>query len=162
MEEKVETYREVEGDLIQLAKEGNFDVIAHGCNCFLTMSAGIAVAIANNFPDAYFADQKTVSGDESKLGTFSTGYHYLKDEDRYIEVLNCYTQFGFMRNSEKPPVDYDAIRDVLTKINVKHKWKSIGLPLIGCGLAGGDWNKVKGIIQETLTDMDVTIVHYNG
>lgn len=26
-------YQEIDGDLIQLALEGNFDVIAHGCNC---------------------------------------------------------------------------------------------------------------------------------
>ena len=27
-------YQEIEGDLIKLAQEGKFDVIAHGCNCF--------------------------------------------------------------------------------------------------------------------------------
>lgn len=26
-------YQEVDGDLIELAKKGEFDVIAHGCNC---------------------------------------------------------------------------------------------------------------------------------
>jgi O-acetyl-ADP-ribose deacetylase (regulator of RNase III) len=36
-------YQEIYGDLIELAKQGKFDVIAHGCNCFCTMGAGIAV-----------------------------------------------------------------------------------------------------------------------
>ena len=30
-------YQEIEGDFIQLALQGKFDVIAHGCNCQCTM-----------------------------------------------------------------------------------------------------------------------------
>jgi len=37
--------RYVDGDLVQMAKEGKFDVIAHGCNCFCAMGAGIAPQI---------------------------------------------------------------------------------------------------------------------
>ena len=33
---------EVEGNLIDLALEGRFDLIAHGCNCHKIMGAGIA------------------------------------------------------------------------------------------------------------------------
>jgi len=31
---------------------------------------------------------------------------------------------------------------------------------IGAGLAGGDWNRIKVIIQTELKDMDVTVVIY--
>ena len=34
----------VTGDLIALAQQGTFDVIAHGCNCMCQMGAGIAAA----------------------------------------------------------------------------------------------------------------------
>ena len=34
----------IKGDLIKLAQKGKFDIIAHGCNCFCTMGAGIAIA----------------------------------------------------------------------------------------------------------------------
>ena len=44
-------YKEVKGDLIKLTLEGEFDVIAHGCNCFCTMGSGIAVAMKNTFLD---------------------------------------------------------------------------------------------------------------
>jgi len=30
--------KEITGNLITLAKEGHFDMIVHGCNCFCTMS----------------------------------------------------------------------------------------------------------------------------
>ena len=155
----MENYKEIKGDLIELGKQGGFDIIGQGCNCFCRMGAGIAYGIAKNFPDAVRADNETECGDESKLGDYSVGYHYNDDTGKYLNILNCYTQFG--HNSAEKPVDYDAIEKVMIKINNAHKYKSIGLPLIGCGLAGGDWNIVKEIIQKTLVDMDVTIVHYN-
>lgn len=47
----------INDDLIDLAKNGNFDVIIHGCNCFCTMCAGIAKVIKQEFPEAYLPDQ---------------------------------------------------------------------------------------------------------
>lgn len=41
-----------------------------------------------------------------------------------------------------------------------HAVDRIGLPMIGCGLAKADWTKVKRIIQEELTDRNVTVVKY--
>ncbi|RYF46165.1 MAG: phosphatase, partial [Cytophagaceae bacterium] len=42
-----------QGDLVQKAKVGEFDVIVHGCNCFCQMGAGIAKTIKQVFPAAY-------------------------------------------------------------------------------------------------------------
>lgn len=42
-------FKTVDGDLINLALEGNFDVIVHGCNCFCTQGAGIAKGMAKTF-----------------------------------------------------------------------------------------------------------------
>lgn len=44
--------RNVQGDLIELALNGVFDVIVHGCNCQCTMGAGIAKSIRAKFPEA--------------------------------------------------------------------------------------------------------------
>jgi O-acetyl-ADP-ribose deacetylase (regulator of RNase III) len=54
--------KKVKGDLIKLAKEGAFDLIIHGCNCFGTMGAGIARTIKSQFPVAYTADLDTKKG----------------------------------------------------------------------------------------------------
>jgi len=48
----------------------------------------------------------------------------------------------------------------MRKINHVFKGQHIGLPKIGCGLAGGDWNIVKEIIQKELKDCNVIIVIY--
>jgi hypothetical protein len=43
---------------------------------------------------------------------------------------------------------------------VVFKGKKIGLPMIGAGLAGGDWDHIKYLIQKELRDCQVTIVIY--
>ena len=63
----------VDGDLIQLALDRNFDVIGHGCNCFCTMGAGIAPQMARAFwcndPTKYPWEGDEHKGDYRKLGT---------------------------------------------------------------------------------------------
>ena len=56
----------IKGDLIKLALTGNFEVIAHGCNCMCTMGAGIAKTIKSEFPEAYQADCATEKADKNK------------------------------------------------------------------------------------------------
>lgn len=149
------TLKIIEGDLIEMTKNGKFDVIAHGCNCFCTMGGGIARQIREHFPSAWEADEQTIKGDIKKLGNFTAAKH----ENCYI--LNCYTQFHYGSNhidgSEKP-LDYEALTLCMKKINFIFKGKSIGLPKIGAGLAGGDWNKIEEIIKKELKDLNVTIV----
>lgn len=64
--------KKVYGDLIEMAEHGDFDVIVHGCNCFCTMGAGIALQIKHHFPEAYYADcDYSKKGDKKNLGFFS-------------------------------------------------------------------------------------------
>jgi O-acetyl-ADP-ribose deacetylase (regulator of RNase III) len=48
----------------------------------------------------------------------------------------------------------------LHKMNAVFSGKHIGLPKIGAGLAGGDWNKIESIIKRELKDCKVTVVNY--
>jgi len=146
-------YKEVDGDLLKLAKEGHFDFIAHGCNCFCTMQAGIAKSIKEQYPSAYLTDLRTEKGDIKKLGNYSE-----TKINGSFTILNCYTQFHY--DSTKKPLDYEAFILCMRKINYKFSYFKIGLPLIGTGLAGGDWKRIKEIIQKELKDMDVTVVKF--
>ncbi len=158
----------IQGDLIQLAKEGNFDLIIHGCNCFNTMGAGIALQIKQNFPDAAIADSNTDRGDIAKLGNWTTGYIVTSSVDvplhemKVLHVLNCYTQYYAGRGLTETsiPFDYEAFRLICRKINRKYKGLRIGMPWIGCGLALAEEFKVETIILDELTDLEVTIVNY--
>ena len=146
-------YQEIKGDLIKFAITGKFDIIAHGCNCFCTMGAGIAPQFARHFgADKFSLEAAQFRGAVNKLGMIEVR------RSNNVLVANCYTQYstGGIR-----PLDYEALTLCLRKLNQNYSGKSIGLPLIGCGWAGGDWNIVKGLIQKELKDMDVTIVFYD-
>lgn len=78
-----------------------------------------------------------------------------------ITVVNSYTQYHYGANHKdgvKKPVDYEAITMCMRKINHTFKGQHIGLPKIGAGLAGGDWDRIKTIIQSELKDCEVTVV----
>jgi O-acetyl-ADP-ribose deacetylase (regulator of RNase III) len=48
----------------------------------------------------------------------------------------------------------------MKKINMVFCEKHIGMPKIGSGLAGGDWDRIEHIISVELRDCQVTIVNY--
>lgn len=146
----------VEGDLIKLALEGKFDIIIHGCNCFCTMGAGIAKSFKSEFPEAFKADLTTEKGDKSKLGSFT--HATTIRSGHAITVINAYTQFNY--NGKGIKADYDAIRNVFKELKLKFSGKRFGFPLIGAGLAGGDWKVISEIISEELQGEDFTLVRF--
>ena len=148
--------KSVRGDLIKLALEGVFDVIVHGCNCQCVMGKGIALAIKQQFPQAYAADQATIRGSREKLGTISKAEIELGD--RRLIVINGYTQFDYRGSGVK--ADYDAIRSVMRLVRRDFSGLRIGYPKIGAGLAGGDWNRISAIIDEELAGEDHTLVEF--
>jgi O-acetyl-ADP-ribose deacetylase (regulator of RNase III) len=146
----------VQGDLIQLALDREFDVIVHGCNCQCTMGAGIARVIKATFPEAFAADQATAKGDRDKLGTIS--FATVTRDEHEITVVNGYTQFDWRGRGIK--ADYDAIRGVMAQVKQRFGDRKIGYPKIGAGLAKGDWDTIAGIISEELDGVDHTLVEY--
>ena len=77
--------------------------------------------------------------------------------------MNAYTQFNYGRNhadGDAKPLSYEALTLCMKKMNILFAGKHIGLPKIGAGLAGGDWERIKEIIQRELKDCKVTVVNY--
>lgn len=144
------------GDLIKAALSGEVNVIAHQCNCFNNMGRGIAPLIKKAFPEAWLADNATCKGDKDKLGRLS----YTKSSG--VLIFNLYGQYGWWKRGDgEINTDYAMLRKSLDQMS-RMLWKDrdfvkIGLPKIGCGLGGGDWNVVSKIIEEELKDFDVTV-----
>ena len=147
----------VSGDLLKLAVDNHFDVIIHGCNCFCTMGAGIAASIRSEFPEALSADEDTIKGDKSKLGSYSCAS--VKQNDHTITIVNGYTQYNHSGNGVL--VDYKAVSTLFAKLKKKYSGKRFGYPKIGAGLAGGDWNIISAIIDQELREEDHTLVVFN-
>lgn len=138
-------------DLLDAFDANEVQTIIHGCNCFRSFGAGIAKSIKKRYPKAYEADLNTGHGDKNKLGHYS--YAKLSDDKT---IINAYTQYAYGRN--KVNVDYDAISKVFELINKDFaNHINIGIPTIGAGLAGGDWNIISDIINKKTPDLNIAL-----
>lgn len=151
----------IKGNLLDLAEQGQFDVILHGANCFCTMKSGIAGEIAKRYPEVVLADKQTVAKDPKKLGHLTTAR--VTRANFSFMVVNLYTQFDYGRDPNVQYVNYDAVAKSLNTLAARMKHSNlidmrIGYPKFGAGLANGDWNIISKIIDEELKDFDHTLV----
>lgn len=154
-----------QGDLIDLFKKGEFDIIAHQCNCVGRMGAGIAKALAKEFPQIDIE----VIGVGQAVKLFGT-YEYFDTE--FGHIINMYSQFNVgsctQVGIDSFEVRLGALENCLHTINENNKGKSIGLPLIASGLARkkSDLDDLSYFhsfilpsVKKCLRDMKVTVVY---
>lgn len=152
----------IKGDLIVEMMKMKYDAIVHGCNCFCTMGKGIAKTIKLKFPEAYEEDCKTIAGDKNKLGTYTKADISKRLNKPNAFIINAYTQYDYRKTYDGSDinVDYDAIKSVFSSLNKDFADKKLGIPKIGAGLAGGDWDKIAEIINSVTPDVDIELVEF--
>lgn len=146
--------RVIKGDLIEMAKKGEFEVIIHGCNCFCTMNSGIAKQIKITWPQVYDMDLKTIRGDEKKLGTINVTR--IPNGKKYLYVINAYTQYNY--GIWKRQLDYRALQKCFHEVAKTFQGLHIAYPKIGADLGGGEWRIIKRIIETELSECNHTLV----
>jgi len=139
------------------------DIICHQVNCQGVMGSGVAKQIRDKYPSVYraykqlsdkFADRK-----EMLLGNV---LHSLTGVDSPV-IANCFAQLDY--GVGKVQTDYEALRhcfsEVLYYTQTYDEPPTIAMPYgIGCGLAGGDWEIVSGIIRECFEAYQGTVYLY--
>lgn len=146
-------------DLTPVLQNKEFQIFAHGCNCFCNMGAGIAKIIKQIFPQVYKADKSTIYGDKDKLGTIDIVA--VGDVTSPKFVINAYIQYDFGKN--KINVDYNAVESCFKSTNefiTKYEFTELTIPKIGAGLAGGDWKIIEEIIKKSIDDKVTINVYY--
>ena len=145
----------IKGDLLR-ATEG---YIVHGCNCQGVMGSGVALAIKNKYPDAYYDYINYVSAytDTSIRGRNLLGdIQYTKVTDK-LTIANAFTQ-QFYGKDGKQYASYAAIEDVMQSLKDFTSLDThIHMPRIGCGYGGLDWSEVSQYIEYYLANHNVTI-----
>lgn len=143
--------RYVKGDLVEALLKREVDYIAHQCNCFNTMGSGIAKQIKEKIPEAYIIDSYTPKGSNAKLGKFTLGGNVfnLYGQYNYGNDGSVYTNYEALRSSFKSMLGY--LKNI-GKINV-----TIGIPKLGSGLAGGDWDVIYGIIYDEVMGSELNL-----
>lgn len=135
---------EIVNDSILNSKE---QYIAHQCNCVTKNSLGLAKLLFETYPwsNVYLNRDKP-----DKPGTVKISYN--PNNNNGPHIINMFAQFipGKSRTFDEEYRRLSYFKSCMTSIfdNIPDL-KSIAFPFgIGCGLAGGDWNKYYQIIQE--------------
>lgn len=150
--------KEVGGDLIKLALSGHFDAIAHGVNCFCRQKSGIAKLMSDRFHTHLMPlEDKITTGDKDKLGRIE--FIPITGNGFHLKVFNFYTQYHWATPKNPIPFNYGAFWSCLQEYRRRFSKDSLGIPLIGAGLAGGDWSRIRAIIEE-FHGLDITIVKF--
>ena len=151
------------GNVVSALENGEVNIVFQICNTQHIQSAGVALALTNKWPQVLEVDKETPK-DESKLGIWSTAK---VGDDAY--VVNGYCQTGIGCDPKDPlsrNVRYDVWFDCLYKLNktltekgLAGKYK-LGMPWVGCGLAGGSFSIVKSIIEEVFGESELEVIVY--
>lgn len=144
----------INADILKDLDPNRKTIILHGCNCFHVQNAGIAKYLKEKFPQIYQEDLMTQRANKEKLGTFSRAIITPN-----LHILNCYTQFAFGGVGIKH-ARYWAIDNAFIAATEQYntEW-SVRMPVIGCGLAGGERKKVKPIIEKNFSMYDLNIYY---
>lgn len=147
----------VHGDILSNISSDTFTVICHQTNCRGVAGAGLAKAIRERFPNWYNAYRLVASPDMLGNAQFTP-----TDDSFDCVICNLYGQLNLGR--DRRYTDYNALRHSLqtlrhwlNKLGITEDYE-IRLPYgLGCGLAGGSWDVVSVIIEETLHGLNYKI-----
>lgn len=154
----------VQGNLLE-SHEDYVTHCGHQSNCIMGFGSGIAGQIRQILPGAY----KSFVGDSrpsyDKLGTYSVARENVGE---FEAVYNLYGQYNVAKYPGEVCTQVPFLRKALVAMieDIKANPPSdgyfkIALPwLIGCGLAGGDWNEVYAMIDEVSDALEVDITFY--
>lgn len=139
-----------EGDILK----GDEDIVCHQVNCKGVMGAGLALQIRNKYPRMY---QRYKALTQKHSPDYLLGLSFIyKTKDK--QIANLFGQNDYGRNNRK--TDYQALESALIMTRdyaIKNKL-SVAIPYrIGCGLAGGNWQIVKQMIENIFSDYPISI-----
>lgn len=142
------------GDATAPTSDGN-KIIAPICNNIGGWGKGCVVAISKRWPQPEAAYRTWHQNRETN--DFTLGAVQLVQVKPDIWVANMIGQHNITRNGVvpedgKPPIRYEAVETALGKVATEANTlrASVHMPRIGCGLAGGTWDKIEPIIYRTL------------
>jgi O-acetyl-ADP-ribose deacetylase (regulator of RNase III) len=152
-----------QGNLIDLAEQGEFNVIIHGCNCQNTMGSGIAGELRSRYPEVYGADYVASRQGLNKPGLFSFR-EVMTADFRKFTVVNAYTQQHYLPRG-KDHFEYEHFIPMMEKISFMFPRSRVGIPYIGMGLAGGNKATILNMLDVAAVLFDargssLTLVEY--
>jgi O-acetyl-ADP-ribose deacetylase (regulator of RNase III) len=136
-------------------------IIAHVCNDIGGWGKGFVVALSRRWPEPEreFRDwYRHRAGNDFGLGAVQL-VQVLPD----TWVANMVGQHGIRPGSGGPPIRYDAVERCLESLggHALGLGASVHMPRIGCGLAGGRWERIEPLVTAALSERDIAVTVYD-
>ncbi len=145
----------LKGDATQPVGLG-LKIIAHVTNNRGGWGRGFVEAISKRWPQP--RQRYRLHEDERKLGVVQ----FVRVERRLF-VANMCAQDGYASIERPVAIDYKALEKCLSDLGSFASLydASVHMPRIGCGLGGGDWNKVEPLIERYICTYGVDATVYD-
>lgn len=152
------------GDATRPEGEGN-RIIAHVCNDYGGWGKGFVLALSARDAVPEIEYREWVAG----LGPVPFGLGKVQiapyiETDPGLYVANMVARRGEVKPGDIP-LSYVYLAVCLNKLQVivdsMRPRASVHMPRIGCGLAGGEWSKVRILVRHFLTNRGVPVTVYD-
>ncbi len=152
----------VKGDATTPQGDGH-KIIVHVCNDLGKWGKGFVLAISKHWKEPEATYRAAYAVDVSSLPKLGDVQFVEVEGD--ITVANIIGQHGIRRKNSKSesPVRYLAIQrglEIIAKYAIENN-STAHMPRIGCGLAGGKWEKIEPLIEAQLTTAGIGVVVYD-
>lgn len=139
-------------------------ILAHSCNAQGVMGSGVAKVLRDADENIFTEYRRAYEeqGDRLELGQTI----WVASNTLAKVVINLIGQEFYGRDPSRVYVSYDAIRKGFREINSKLSETphptSVAMPLLGAGLANGDWKIISQIIEEESTNFQPVVYLLEG
>jgi O-acetyl-ADP-ribose deacetylase (regulator of RNase III) len=149
----------IKGDATNPTESGN-KIIVHICNDIGRWGKGFVMAVSKRWKQP---EQKYKGWFKAK-DNFNLGQVQFVQVEDELWVANLIGQHKINKDENgNAPIRYDAILLGLEKVAqfAIDKKATVHMPRIGCGLAGGTWDKIEPLINSSLTTKDIQVTVYD-
>ena len=149
----------IKGDATSPQAEGN-KIIVHICNDIGGWGRGFVGALSKKWTAPEREYRKWYKAGEG----FELGKAQFVQVEDDLWVANIIGQHKILKDEDgNVPIRYNAVLSGLLKTAefALEKNASVHMPRIGCGLAGGTWDKIEPLITETLLSKEISVTVYD-
>lgn len=143
-----------QGCIVENVKKG---FILQQVNCKGVMNSGVAKVIREAYPVVFEEYKKRFVLRSVRLGEFQ-----VIEVQPELYVVNLFGQYSYGKTGQH--TDYKALEQAIedfswSEIFLRNNtWLEVHHPKIGAGLGGGDWNKIKAMIEEHLGETTLWVL----
>lgn len=144
------------GDLVESVKQG---IIIHQVNAQGVMGGGIAAQIRKKWPKVWEDYSAVVKPNQPHKGFGYMGKVIYTEVGPKLRVASIVGQQFYGRDPNQIYTSYEALEMGLFSVSnfARNEALDVHFPLIGCGLANGDWTTVSEIIDRHLVTINHTL-----